>query len=225
MRAAKMDTSQDRPREKLLRQGAHKLSNDELLAILLKTGLPGLPVQQLSRQLLSQAGSLRGLFNASRTSICQLQGVGAVRYTMFQAVLELARRYFLEEVEGRRGFTNVAETREFLVVQLRNERQERFAMLCLDSQHQLISFDILFYGTINSASVYPRVVLENALERGAAAVIFAHNHPSGCAEPSQADLVITRQLTETLSLVDINVLDHFIVAGNELISFAERGLL
>lgn len=216
---------QDRPREKLLRRGASQLSDAELLAILLQSGLPGQSALQLAHQALAHFGSVRGLCSASAARFCAIKGLGRVRFVLCQAMVELGRRYFYEALSRELTLSNVGDTRRFLVSQLRDEARERFAVLALDSQHRMIAFDILFSGTINAASVYPRVVAQHALEKQAAALVLAHNHPSGVAEPSPADKQITRTLCDALALLDIAVLDHFIVAGDSAFSFAESGLL
>ncbi|WP_343841277.1 RadC family protein [Bowmanella denitrificans] len=216
---------QDRPREKLLARGAQSLSEAELLAIFLRTGVQGINAVDLSRQVLQNFGSLRGLFAASREDFCAAKGLGNAKYVQLQAVLEMARRYFQETLLRKDVFTSAQDTRRFLVSQLRDEPNEVFAMLLLDSQHRLIAFKPMFFGTLDAASVYPRVLVKTALDAKAAAVILAHNHPSGVAEPSQADRLITRRIVDAMALLDIRVLDHFVIGDGEAVSFAERGLL
>ncbi len=215
----------ERPREKLLKQGAAALSDAELLAIFLRTGTHGLTAVDLARQLLVQFGGLRSLFSADFRRFCRGRGLGVAKYTQLQAVLEMSRRHLQEALERGQGLTSPQLTRDYLLRCLRDSQQEQFGCLFLDNQHRVILFETLFYGTIDSACVYPREVLRRCLQHNAAAVILAHNHPSGVAEPGQADLRITERLVSALALIDIRVLDHFVVGDGELVSFAERGLL
>ena len=213
----------ERPREKLMQQGPEALSDAELLAIFLRTGTRGLSAVDLARDLLGQFGGLRQLLRADRNHFCQAKGLGLAKFSQLQAVLEMSRRHLLEDLQRGDGLNNPLATRRYLLSCLRDRSREQFACLFLDSQHRVIRFEILFQGTIDTASVYPREVLRRCLELDAAAVIFAHNHPSGVAEPSQADRRITERLMEALGLVDIRVLDHFVVGDGEPVSFAERG--
>jgi DNA repair protein RadC len=215
----------ERPREKLLKQGAPSLSDAELLAIFLRTGIRGTSAVDLARALLNQFGSLRGLLNAQQASFCQAKGVGPAKFVQLQAVLEIAQRYFAEQLDKTEAFNNAQATKVYLITKLRDQANEVFAMLLLDSQHRLIKFRPMFYGTIDSASVYPRVLVKQALEDNAAAVILAHNHPSGVAEPSHADLHITKRIVDAMNLVDIKVLDHFVIGDGTAVSFAQRGLI
>ncbi len=215
----------ERPREKLLLRGAQALSDAELLAIFLRTGVSGCSAVDLARQLLSEYGGLRPLLSADAKDFCRGRGLGRAKYAQLQAVLEMSRRQLLETLERGDALTSPQLTRSFLKSQLMDQGREVFACLFLDSQHRVIVFEPLFYGTIDAASVYPREVVKNCLRHNAAAVIFAHNHPSGVAEPSQADKNITRRLCDALALVDVRVLDHFVVGDGEVTSFAERGLL
>jgi DNA repair protein RadC len=216
----------ERPREKLLAKGAQALSDAELLALLLgSSSLRGVNVVDLSRDLLSRHRSLRELLSVEHGVTLQERGLGAAGYCRLQASLELARRYYAEEMQSGPLLDSPAATHRFLISRLRDQPHELFCCLHLDNRHRLIAFDELFQGTIDGASVHPRVVVKQALRRNAAAIILAHNHPSGVAEPSQADELITRRLREALALVDIRVLDHCIVADNICLSFAERGLL
>lgn len=215
----------DRPREKLLQKGATALTDAELLAIFLRTGVTGCSAVELARQLLAEFGSLRALFGADIQRFCLAKGLGEAKYTQLQACLEMSKRYLAEVLLKGDALTSVDACRQFLSAHLRDEPHEVFACLFLDNQHRVIEFSRLFYGTIDGASVYPRVVVEKSLAKQAAAVIFAHNHPSGIAEPSQADKMITERLKQALALVDIRVLDHFIVGDGEVLSFAEHGLL
>jgi DNA repair protein RadC len=218
--------AQERPREKLLAQGAQALSDAELLALLLgSSGVPGSNVVDLARTLLVRHRSLRELLSADRAALLTVRGLGVVGYCRMQAALELARRHYAEAMRCGPLLDSPAATHQFLVSRLRDQSYELFCCLHLDNRHRLIAFDELFRGTIDGASVHPREVVKQALSRNAAAVILAHNHPSGVAEPSQADELITRRLREALALVDIRVLDHCIVGDNGCLSFAERGLL
>ena len=218
----------ERPREKLLANGAQSLSDAELLAVLLgSSGRPGLDVVALARELLRRHQSLRGLLSAPRNPGPGPAnfGLGIAGYCRLQAAVELARRHYAEAMRAGPPLDSPQATRDFLIRRLRDTPHELFCCLHLDNRHRLIAFDELFRGTIDGASVHPREVVKQALARNAAAVILAHNHPSGVAEPSQADELVTRRLREALQLVDIRVLDHMIVADNGCLSFAERGLI
>src|SRR5579863_3856190 len=216
----------ERPREKLLADGPQSLSDAELLAVLLgRSGRAGVDAVVMARELLGRHVSLRGLLSAGQDVSLAAPGLGVAGYCRLQAALELARRHYAEALRAGPPLHSPAATREFLVAHLRDMPHEMFCCLHLDNRHRLIAFEELFRGTIDGASVHPREVVKQALARNAAAVILAHNHPSGVAEPSQADELITRRLREALLLVDIRVLDHLIVADNGCLSFAERGLL
>lgn len=215
----------ERPRERLLGNGPAGLSDAELLAILLRTGARGRSALDLARDLINHHGGLRGLLEAECEVFCDTPGLGPAKYAQLQAALELARRHLRENLERGRPLTSPQATREYLRAALRDRPHEVFCALHLDTRHRVIAFDELFAGTIDSAHVHPRVVVEKALSRRAAALIVAHNHPSGIAEPSQADLAITRRLRDALGLVDIRLLDHFIVGDGEVVSLAERGLV
>ena len=216
---------QERPREKLLARGATALSDAELLAIFLRTGVKGHSAVDLARNLMHEYGSLRKLFDADQETFCQTLGLGMAKYVQLKAVLEMAQRYLEESLQHGDALASVADTRRYLIAKLRHQPHEVFACLFLDNRHRVLSFESLFYGTIDGASVYPRVVVQRALANNAAAVILTHNHPSGVAEPSQADQHITQRLQEALDLIDVRVLDHFIIGDGEPVSFAERGLL
>jgi DNA repair protein RadC len=219
------DWPQDqRPREKLLSKGSQSLSDAELLAIFLRTGMRGKSAVDLAQELLQGFQGLRQLLKADQQSFCQHAGLGTAKYAQLQAVLEMARRYLFESLQRGDTLSSPQDTRQYLSSQLRDYPHEVFAALFLDQRHRVICFEELFRGTIDGASVYPREVVKKALQHNAAALIFAHNHPSGVAEPSQADEQITRRLVDALKLVDVRVLDHFVV-GDEVVSFAERGLL
>ena len=216
----------ERPREKLLAAGSHALSDAELLAIVLgNSGLRGSNVVDLARGLLSRHHSLRELLSADRATLLAAKGLGTAGYCRLQAALELARRHYAEALRSGPLLDSPAATHRFLISRLRDQPHELFCCLHLDNRHRLIAFDELFRGTIDGASVHPREVVKQALSRNAAAVILAHNHPSGVAEPSHADELITQRLREALALVDIRVLDHCIVGDTSCLSFAEQGLL
>jgi DNA repair protein RadC len=215
----------ERPREKLLTLGAQALTEAELLAVLLQTGSPGRSALDTARQLLTQFRSLRGLLTADRPAFCSVRGLGLARYALLQAALELSRRHYAEQMRSGPPLANPRATREFLRTQLRDREHEVFCCLFLDNRHRVICFDEVFRGTIDGASVHPREIVKLALSRNAAAVILAHNHPSGVAEPSQADELITQRLRDALALVDIRVLDHVVVGDGSCVSFAERGLI
>ena len=217
--------SSERPREKLLRQGAAYLTDAELLAIFLRTGLPGQSVMDVSRSLIKDYISLRKLLDASQEELCRTPGLGPAKYAQLQAILEIAKRYLATGLNRKLQFNRCNEVKDYLAAQLRPYRSEHFGALFLDSQHQLIVFEVLFRGTIDGASVHPREVVCQALKHNAAAVIFAHNHPSGIAEPSEADRDVTLRLRDALALVDIRTLDHMIVGDKEVVSMAERGLI
>jgi DNA repair protein RadC len=216
---------EDRPREKLLRLGASALSNPELLAIFLRTGVAGKSAVDLARELLADFGGLIGLLSASETAFCTAKGLGKAKYAQLQAVLEMSRRYLGDEITGRDVLTSPDRTRQYLKSRLRAYPHEVFACLFLDNRHRVIQYKEIFRGTIDGASVHPREVVREALHWNAAAVILAHNHPSGVAEPSQADLRITQRLKDALDLVEVRVLDHIIIGEGEGTSLAERGLL
>jgi DNA repair protein RadC len=217
--------SSERPREKLLARGPGALSDAELLAIFLRTGVAGRSAVDLARELLADFRGLRPLIKASRRDFCSRLGLGNAKYAQLQAVIEMARRHLGETLEHGDALTSPAATRQFLAAKLRDLGHEVFGCLHLDTRNRVIVYEELFRGTLDGASVHPREVVKQALARNAAAVIFAHNHPSGIAEPSGADERITRRLRDALALVDIRVLDHFVVGDGEIVSFAERGLL
>ncbi|HTL91710.1 MAG TPA: DNA repair protein RadC [Steroidobacteraceae bacterium] len=215
----------ERPREKLLERGAHALSDAELLALLLGSGIRGHSAVELARTLIAQFGSLRMLLNAEAERCFAQPGIGPARYAVLKAALELARRHFREALRVGPTLGAADVTRTFLVAQLRDRPYEVFCCLFLDTRHRLIRYEELFRGTIDRAGVHPREVLRQTLAHNAAALIFAHNHPSGVLEPSQADELITRRLKEALALVDVRVLDHFIIGDGLCFSFSEHGLL
>ena len=215
----------ERPREKLLQLGAASLSDAELLAIFLRTGARGKSAVDLARELLVRCGSLGALFAAKRGELDDLPGLGDAKFSQLQAVLEMARRTLAETLRAGDALGSPAAVRDYLRLTLAQREHEVFLAVLLDAQNRVLSCEELFRGTLTQTSVYPREVVKHALARNAAAVIFAHNHPSGVAEPSHADQVLTQSLKQSLALVDIKVLDHFIVAGSSALSFAERGLI
>ena len=216
---------EDRPREKLLRHGSAALTDAELLAIFLRTGSPGKSAVDLARELLLDFGSLNALLAADQQRFCEAKGLGNATYAQLQAVLEMARRHFKESLQRGDVLSTPEITRSYLSAQLRGYSYEVFACLFLDSKNRVIQLDELFRGSIGATSIYPREVAKQALRYNAAAVIFAHNHPSGMASPSEADKVITEILKQGLALFDIRVLDHFIIGEGEPYSFLEHGLL
>lgn len=216
----------ERPRERLLAQGAGALSDAELLAIFLRVGMPGKSAVDLARELIARFGGLTRLFAASRAEFSAVPGMGPAKYAQLQAVLEMARRALGEEIRQGAAFASPGAVRDYLRLHLAGLPHEVFFALWLDAQHRMIAAEELFCGSLTQTSVYPREVVKKALGHNAAAVILAHNHPSGVAEPSRADETLTRELKQALALVDVRVLDHFIVAGSAApLSFAERGLL
>ena len=215
----------EQPQAKLLEYGAGSLSSAELLSVLLRTGLPGGSAVDLARDALSHFDGLRGLLEAELPRFCETQGLGETRYAELQAALEMGRRYLAEGLKRGDALKNPTDTRRYLQACLRGHQREVFAALFLDNRHRVIGFEELFLGTIDGATVHPREVVKRALARNAAAVIVAHNHPSGVAEPSPADRAITRRLRDALALVDIRLLDHVVVGDGEPVSLAEMGLL
>lgn len=215
----------ERPREKLLTKGPATLSDAELLAIFLRTGVAGRSAVDLARDLLAQYGGLRQLLEVDQQTLCATPGLGPSKYAQLQAVLELGRRYLEATLYRGDPLESVAATRRYLTARLRHEPHEVFACLFLDNRHRVIVFEELFRGTIDGASVHPRQVVKRAMYHNAAAVILAHNHPSGIAEPSRADEQITQRLKDILAGVDVRLLDHFIIGDGHIISLAEQGLL
>ncbi len=215
----------ERPREKLLERGAEALSDAELIAVLLRSGVRGASAVALARELIGRFSGLRPLFSAGLESVCSIPGVGPGKYAQLQAALELARRCLAEPLRRGLVLDGPAAVRQMLQARLQDRPYEVFCCIFLDNRNRVIRLDELFRGTIDGASVHPREVVRQALAVNAAAVILAHNHPSGVAEPSQADEVITRRLTSALALVDIRVLDHLVIGDGTAVSFAERGLL
>lgn len=216
----------ERPRERLLQRGAQALSDAELLAIFLRIGVPGKSAVDLAREVLALFdGSLNRLFAASRREIEAVKGFGPVKYAEIQAVLEMASRALNERMRATDALSSPAAVRDYLRLRLAGLPHEVFVVVYLDAQNRAQGDEVLFTGTLTQTSVYPREVVKKALANNAAALIFAHNHPSGAAEPSQADRLLTEQIKAALTLVDVRVVDHFIVAGQQALSFAERGWL
>ncbi|AKH20913.1 RadC family protein [Sedimenticola thiotaurini] len=213
----------ERPREKLLQRGPGALSDAELLAIFLRTGVPGKSAVDLARELLDQHKGLANLLAADQATFCRSNGLGSAKYAQLQAVLEMGRRYLREQLHRSDVLTSPQQTRDYLRARLAGYPYEVFACLFLDNRHRVIEYEELFRGTIDGASVHPREVVRRSLSHNAAALILAHNHPSGVAEPSQADRAITRRLKAALELVDIRLLDHLIVGSGEISSLAELG--
>jgi DNA repair protein RadC len=214
-----------RPREKLLARGPGALGDAELLALLLRTGIPGKNALQMGQELLDNFGGVAGLLHTSPQTLSSIKGLGPAKRAEIVAVLELARRALAAELKEKALFTTPQAVRDYLQLQLGSRPHEIFAVLFLDSQHRLIALEEMFRGTLTQTSVYPREVVIRALALNAASVVLAHNHPSGAAEPSRADELLTHTLKTTLALVDVRVLDHFVVTSTQALSMAERGLL
>ena len=213
----------ERPREKLLEQGSGSLSDAELLAIFLRTGVSGKSAVDLARHLLNQFGSLRVLLEADLAAFSEQLGLGPAKYAQLQAVLEMARRHLAERMRKKPALENPQVVRDYLKAMLRHEPHEVFGCLFLDSKHQVLNFEALFRGSIDNTSVHPREVVKRALANNAAAVILCHNQPSGSTDPSQADRLLTKRLQKALELIDVRVLDHFIIGDGEPFSMVEHG--
>ncbi|MBF7073358.1 DNA repair protein RadC [Glaciecola sp. MH2013] len=215
----------ERPREKLLQFGAETLSDAELLGIVIGNGIKGKNAVELGRDALAKHGSVRAIISANKKQLGSTPGFGLAKFATLNACFELSKRSLAEAIQKPHSFTHADSASSYLLARLRDKPHEVFSMLLLDSQHQLIAFRDMFTGTINSAAVYPRELVKQALEDNAAAVILAHNHPSGVAEPSQADIQITNRIQRAMELIDVRVLDHFVVGDSSVVSFAQRGLL
>lgn len=213
----------ERPREKLLAHGSASLSDAELLAIFLRTGVSGKSAVDLARHLITEFGSLRALLEADLNAFCRPLGLGPAKFTQLQAVLEMGRRHLAERLRRDSALESPQAVRDYLKSLLRHEPHEVFGCLFMDSKHRMLAFEVLFRGSIDSASVYPRQVVKRALAHNAAAVIFCHNHPSGITEPSEADRTLTQRLIEALELIEVRTLDHFIVGDGEPFSMVEHG--
>jgi DNA repair protein RadC len=214
-----------RPRERLISEGAQALSDPELLAIFLRAGVKGKNAVELARELITQFGSLHALFGASLPQVSTVRGLGPAKYAQLQAVMELARRSLGEPLQAGASLSSPEAVKQYLRLRLSQKAHESFYVLFLDVKNRLIACEEMFRGTLTHTSVYPREVVKTALAHNAAAVMLAHNHPSGTPEPSESDLLLTRALMQALALVDVRILDHFVVAGLQVHSFAEHGQL
>jgi DNA repair protein RadC len=215
----------ERPREKLLAKGPESLSDAELVAIFLRTGVKGKSAVDLAHELIDRFGSLGGIAAADQAAFTEIGGLGNAKFVQLQAAVELVRRALTQEMRGTDNLGSPQAVRKYLRLLLEHKPVEVFVGIFLDAQNRLIAAEELFSGTLTQTSVYPREVVKSALRHNAASVIFAHNHPSGVAEPSRADEVLTQSLKQALALVDVRVLDHFIIGQAATLSFAERGLL
>jgi DNA repair protein RadC len=215
----------ERPRERLINQGARALSDAELLAIFLRVGVTGKSAVDLARELLDRFGSLAGLFAADKSALCAVKGMGEAKFVQLQAVLEMARRALDEQMRQNDALNSPQAVRDYLRLTLSRLPHEVFVAVFLTAQNRVIVVEELFRGTLTQTSVYPREIVKRALAHNAASVILAHNHPSGEASPSSADRSLTRALADALALIDVRVLDHFIVAPGASLSFAEQGML
>jgi len=215
----------ERPRERLLKQGAAALSDAELVAIFLRVGVKGKSAVDLARDLVVEFGSLNGLFAASEVDLCAIHGIGQAKYVQLQAVLEMARRALVEDIKLTDALTSPKSVRDYLKLTLARLAHEVFVAVFLTSQNRVIKVEEIFRGTLTQTSVYPREIVKLALAHNAASVIFAHNHPSGEPTPSQADRALTKTLADALALINVRVLDHFIVAPGASLSFAEQGMM
>jgi DNA repair protein RadC len=215
----------DRPRERLLRDGPGQLTDAELLAVLLGQGRPGVSAVELARTLICRFGGMRGTLNAAQAELGDIAGIGSAKTAVLYAARECAGRFLRERLKPGTTIGSPSDSCDFLLASLRDRQHEVFCCLFLDNRHRVLAFDELFRGTIDAAAVYPREIVKQALARNAAAVILAHNHPSGVAEPSQSDQLITRRIRDALELVDVRLLDHFVIGDNCCVSLASRGLL
>ncbi len=213
----------ERPREKLLTQGAEKLSDAELLAIFFRTGIKGKSAVDLAHDVLKEYGGLRQFISATPTDFCKTRGLGIAKYIQLHASIELSKRYLKAKLDKKSVLSCPEDTRQFLMTKLRDKRQEVFACLFLDTKHHIIAYEELFQGSLDSAEVHPRTIVERTLYHNAAALILSHNHPSGNPTPSDSDIKITRKIMGALSFIDVRVLDHFIIGDGEMVSLAERG--
>ena len=215
----------ERPREKLVQKGAESLSDAELLGIFINVGVADKNAVDVAREILRQTQGIQGLLTLERRRFLQLPGLGDVKFSQLHALRELIVRGLAARLKQGPIFDNVEQAKDFVTLQMQGHTQEVFAVLLLTSQHQLISFRKLFFGTVNAAAVYPREIVKHALRENAAAIILVHNHPSGIAEPSQADISITQHIKQAMALIDVKVLDHFVVGDTNTVSFAKRGLM
>ncbi len=215
----------ERPREKLLHRGPAALSDAELLAIFLRTGVRGKTAVDVARDLLARFGGLRGFLTASQVEVCRESGVGQAKYVVLQAALEVGKRHLAERLQRGTALESADDTRRYLQAQLRDRPHEVFCCLFLDNRHRVLAFEELFRGTLNGTAVYPREIVKRAMHHNAAAVILVHNHPSGVAEPSRQDEILTERLKESLEMLEVRLLDHLVVGDGEIVSFGERGML
>lgn len=215
----------DRPRDKLLSKGPKALTNAELLAIFLRVGRRGVNAKQMAQELIDHFGGLGPLLKADQVTFCEAKGLGQAKYCQLQATLELTRRYLDEQLRNEDIFTSPEKVMDYLAIQMRDNHREVFAVMLLDMRHRLIELMELFFGTINVASVHPREVAKVALEKNASSVIVAHNHPSGNADPSRADIQIIQKLKAALAMIDVKLLDHFVIGKGEIVSLAGLGKL
>lgn len=215
----------ERPREKLIEMGTEALSDAELLAIFLRVGVVGKSAVDLARDLLTKFGSLNGIFAATETELSQVHGIGSSKYVQLQAIFEMSRRALNEQLQQNDVLGSPQAVRDYLMLKLGSYTKEVFMVLFLDTQNCLLAAEEMFSGSLTETSVYPREIVKRVLHHNAAAVIFAHNHPTGIVKQSQADELLTKQLQQALTLIDVKVLDHFIVAGNNTLSFSQTGLL
>ena len=215
----------ERPQEKLLKCGARALSDAELLALFIRSGTRGRTAIDIGRDLLSEFGGIRQILGLNRQRLCNFPGCGPARYALLQASLELSRRYLAQTLVRSGPLNSPHQAADFLTHQLRDLETEVFAMIYLDTRHQVITYKELFSGTLNGATVHPREVVKSVLEQNASAVILAHNHPSGVAEPSPSDITLTRRLKQSLGLIDVRLLDHLVIGDGECVSMSDRGIL
>ncbi len=214
-----------RPRERLIKQGAKALSDAELLAIFLRTGCNGRNAVELASDLLQYFGGLAKLNLATQSQVCSQKGIGDAKYAQFKASIELAKRCLITDMENNAiSATDSTTVKNYILHQLTHHKEEVFAALFLDNKNRLIAFEKLFFGTINSATVYPRTIIRKAIEHNAAAIIITHNHPSGCLTPSQADKQLTKELKSLLNLVDVRLLDHIIIGAGSSLSMVEEAM-
>ena len=214
----------ERPQEKLLISGAHALSDAELLAMFIRSGTKGRSAVDVGRELLLEFGGLRQILCASQSEICSAHGLGPAKFALLQASLEIGRRFLDQTLRKQGPLSSPVQAADFLMHHLRDLKREVFAIIYLDTRHQVIDYEELFLGTINGATVHPREVIRSVLEHNASAVILAHNHPSGVAEPSQSDTLLTKKLQESLDLIDVSLLDHLVIGDGEYVSMSDRGL-
>ena len=217
--------SNEKPREKLLNQGPGALSDAELIAVILRTGVKGCPVLDLSRTLIKKFGGIRNLLEANINALYAYPGLGKSKCAEIKVIVEIAKRYLAESLKGGSALTNSEETRSYLTFCLRGRMQEVFACLFLDTKCRVIRYEEMFHGTVNEAKIYPREVVRRSLQLNASAVIFAHNHPSGDSTPSSADKMITERLKFALAAIDVKILDHLVIGEGRISSFAEQGWL